>query len=111
MPIAQAAYETGKFKTVMNVYRFPIGDFTLDEQARADVKQMGPRARRLDDVEIDGTPCYHVVDQPERGVHLERFGTMQGIFHLFWEVRFSNGEGRAERDEVIQSVLATMELG
>ena len=92
----------------MNVYRFPIGDFTLDERRRADVKQMGPRAAAARTTEHGRHAVYHVVGHPEPGVHAERFGTMLGINQvLFWEVRFANGEGRAERDEVIESVLAT----
>jgi hypothetical protein len=52
-----------------------------------------------------------VVGYPEPGVYAERFGAMLGINQVFWEVRFANGEGRAERDEVIESVLATARLG
>jgi hypothetical protein len=111
LPISQSAYKAGTFKTVMSVYRFPIGDFTLDELARTDIKEMGPRGRRLEDTEVGGTPVYHVVGHPEPGVYAERFGTMLGIDQVFWEVRFANGEGRAERDEVIASVLATARLG
>jgi hypothetical protein len=111
LPISQFAYETGKLKTVMSVYSFPIGDYTLDELARTEVRVMGPRGRRLHDTELDGTTVYHVVGNPEPGVYAERFGYMRGIYQLFWEVRFANGEGRAERDEVIESVLATARLG
>jgi hypothetical protein len=111
LPISQFAYETGKVRTVMSVYSFPIGDYTLDELARMEVRAMGARGRRLHDTELDGTTVYHVAGNPEPGVYAERFGYMRGIYQLYWEVRFANGEGRAERDEVIESVLATARLG
>lgn len=112
LPIQQAAAPTDAVGTMISVYRFPnSGLYTVDELGSYEVRDMGARGRRLDDVEVDGQPVYHLTGTIRPGVHAERFGTIVDDERVSVQFEFGAGEGRAERDEVIQSVLATARLG
>jgi hypothetical protein len=106
------AYPLGQTDTYVTLVRFPnSGLYEIDELADEEVGDMGRGGKRLDDLEVDGMQVYHLVGSPEKGVEAERFGTIaadQRVALLFF---FGNDESRAEKDEVIQSMLATMELG
>ena len=112
LPIGQSAYRTGVLETMIRVYRFPnSGLYTVDELGDEQAKDYGSRGRRVDDTELDGQPSYHLIGNPEPGVYAERFGTIVNDDRVFLEFLFADGEGKAERDEVIQSVLATARIG
>jgi len=112
LSLQQGAFPKGVIGTIMRVYRFPnSGLFTIDELADAEVGEFGSKGRRLEDLELDGEQVYHLRGNPERGVHSERFGTIVDDARVFVEFNFANDEEGATRDEIIQSVLATVQLG
>jgi hypothetical protein len=112
LALQQAAFPKGVIGTIMRVYHFPnSGLFTIDELADAEVAEYGANGRRLEDLELDGEQVYHLVGNPDRGVYAERFGTIIDDARVFLEFQFANDEDRSTRDEIIQSVLATVQLG
>ncbi len=113
LTIQQGAFPTDRIGTIMRVFRFPNSDlFTIDELADEEVGSFGPRGKRVDDLFMDGQKIYHLVGNPHRGSHTERFGTIiANGDQVFVEFEFGNGETRTERDEIIQSVLATAQFG
>lgn len=111
LALQQAAFPKGLIATFMRVYRFPnSGLFTIDELAQSELAEYGSKGRRLEDLELDGEQVYHLRGNP-RGVYAERFGTIVDDARVFLEFQFANDEDRSTRDEIIQSVLATVQLG
>lgn len=105
------AFPTGQIGTTAGVNRFPnSGLFTIDEIADEEVADMGRGGKRLDDLEVDGVQVYHLVGSEEKGVDLERFGTIVNDQRVALVFTFANDESRAEKDEIIQSMLASMKL-
>lgn len=110
--VGHGSFPPGQLGTTAGVTRFPnSGLFTIEEIADEEVADMGRGGKRLDDLEIDGTQVYHLVGTDERGVEVERFGTIAADQRVALEFTFANGESRAEKDEIIESMLATMQLG
>lgn len=108
----QNAYPRGQVGTTAGVNRFPnSGLYEIDELGDEQLGDMGRGRKRLDDLEIDGTQVYHLVGSPEKGTQVERFGTIAADQRVALLFTFGNGESRAEKDEIIQSMLATLELG
>lgn len=112
LAIQQSAGPPDVIGSMISVFRFPnSGLFTIDELGAEEVSDMGARSRRRDDVELDGEQFYHLTGTLEPGLYAERFGTIAGDDRLSVQFEFGNGQGRAERDEIIQSVLATVQVG
>jgi hypothetical protein len=112
LAIQQSAGPPDVIGSMISVFRFPnSGLFTVDELGDEEVSDMGARSRRRDDVELDGEQFYHLTGTLEPGLYAERFGTIAGDDRLSVQFEFGNGQGRAERDEIIQSVLATVQVG
>lgn len=112
LAIQQSAGPPDLIGSMISVFRFPnSGLFTIDELGAEEVSDMGARSRRRDDVELDGEQFYHLTGTLEPGLYAERFGTIAGDDRLSVQFEFGNGQGRAERDEIIQSVLATVQVG
>jgi hypothetical protein len=112
LAIQQSAGPPDVIGSMISVFRFPnSGLFTVDELGDEEVSDMGARSRRRDDVELDGEQFYHLTGTLEPGLYAERFGTIVGDDRLSVQFEFGNGQGRAERDEIIQSVLATVQVG
>lgn len=110
--IQQAAAPASVVGSMISVFRFPnSGLYTIDELGDVEVPEMGRRARRRGDVELDGQPFYHLTGNLEPGLHAERFGTIHDDDRLSVQFEFGNGQGRAEREEIIRSVLATVKVG
>ena len=110
--VGHGSFPPGQLGTTAGVTRFPnTGLFTIEELADEQVGDMGRGGKRLDDLEIDGTQVYHLVGTDEKGVEVERFGTIAADQRVALVFTFANGESRAEKDEIIQSMLATMQLG
>jgi hypothetical protein len=110
--VGHGSFPPGQLGTTAGVTRFPnSGLFTIEEIADEEVADMGRGGKRLDDLEIDGTQVYHLVWTDEKGVEVERFATIAADQRVALEFTFANGESRAEKDEIIQSMLATMQLG
>lgn len=108
----QTGFPTGVIGTLIGVNLFPnSGLYTIDELGDEQVNRLGKGGKRLDDLEVDGFQIYHLVGSPEAGLAVERFGTIVDDQRVALEFRFGNRESRAERDEIIQSVLATARLG
>jgi hypothetical protein len=110
--IRQAAY-VPYTETSVSLFLFPnLAGFTLDQSARATLRD-GPftRGRRLDDEVVDDQPVYHLAGPLERGGYGERFGTVLGDDELSVTFEFREGESRAYRQEVVESVLATVDFG
>ena len=112
LAIQQSAGPPDVIGSMISVFRFPnSGLFTVDELGDEEVSDMGARSRRHDDVELDGEQFYHLTGTLEPGLYAERFGTIAGDDRLSVQFEFGNGQGRAERDEIISSVLATVQVG
>jgi hypothetical protein len=110
--VGHGSFPPGQLGTTAGVTRFPnSGLFTIEEIADEELADLGRGGKRLDDLEIDGTQVYHLVWTDERGVEVERFATIAADQRVALEFTFANGESRAEKDEIIQSMLATMQLG
>ncbi|WP_159083875.1 hypothetical protein [Nocardioides terrigena] len=110
--VGHGSFPPGQVGTTAGVTRFPnSGLFTIEEIADEEVADLGRGGKRLDDLEIDGTQVYHLVWTDEKGVEVERFATIAADQRVALEFTFANGESRAEKDEIIQSMLATMQLG
>jgi hypothetical protein len=110
--VGHGSFPPGQLGTTAGVTRFPnSGLFTIEEIADEEVADLGRGGKRLDDLEIDGTQVYHLVWTDEKGVEVERFATIAADQRVALEFTFANGESRAEKDEIIQSMLATMQLG
>ena len=110
--VGHGSFPPGQVGTTAGVTRFPnSGLFTIEEIADEEDADLGRGGKRLDDLEIDGTQVYHLVWTDEKGVEVERFATIAADQRVALEFTFANGESRAEKDEIIQSMLATMQLG
>lgn len=110
--VGQGAFPSGQLGTGVGVVRFPnSGLFTIEEIADQDVRYLGKGGKRLDDRFVDGLLVYHLVGSPEPGVDAERFGTIALDQRVALEFTFADRETRAEKDAIIQPVLASMQLG
>lgn len=110
--VGHGAFPSGQLGTTAGVVRFPnSGLFTIEEIADEEVPDMGKGGERLDDRFIDGLQVYHLVGSPKAGVDMERFGTIALDQRVALVFTFANQETRAEKDAIIQPVLATMQLG
>ncbi|WP_156887135.1 hypothetical protein [Nocardioides sp. CF8] len=110
--VMASAVPPGATETIASVYRFPnSGLFTVDElgdsyrsQGRAKFK-----LKRLEDVELDGQTSFHVAGKANPGEYFETFGSIVNDDHLLIFFEFHDGEDKATRDEIIASVLATVD--
>ena len=108
----QQAASPPELGTMLTVFRFPNSElFTIDELADEEVSDMGKGGKRLDDVELDGQQVYHLTGQPSPGEHAERFGTIVNDERVSIDFGFANGESKAVRKKIIQSVLVTARIG
>jgi hypothetical protein len=110
--VGHGSFPSGQLGTTAGVVRFPnSGLFTIEEIADEEVPDMGKGGKRLDDRFIDGFLVYHLVGSPKPGVDMERFGTIALDQRVALVFTFANQETRAEKNAIIQPVLATMQLG
>lgn len=111
--VRQAAYPPFT-RSYVSVYRFPnLGQFTLEELGDASLedKDWAPRARRLEDVVIDDQPVYHLAGARKDGSYREDFGTILDDTELKVSFQFAEDEPPAYREDVIASVLETVDFG
>lgn len=111
--VMSAAVPVGAIGTTVYVFRFPnSGLLTLDGLAKASWGQTAwkSRMKRLADVELDGQPAFHLAGNVNPGEYLERFGAILNDDRLTLTFEFENGEDKATRDELIASVLATVDF-
>ena len=109
----QHAASPPELGTILTVFRFPNSElFTIDELADDERRfELGPGAKRLDDLELDGQQVYHLTGQLNPGEHTERFGTIVDDERVSIEFGFANGEPKAVRERLMRSVLATARIG
>lgn len=98
---------------MIELFRFPQLSFeSIDEQARANAKSpiWGPRPERAEDITVGGILVTHLSGTSSRGYQREQFATLVGQQQLEVNFFFANHESQAERDEIVQSVLASWEF-
>lgn len=113
-PMQAAAFPKCVVGTTVVLFRFPnSGLLDLDEFAVASSKESGwtKRATRLTNVEIDGQQAFHVAGKVKPGAYVEVFGMLINDERVTVDFEFNNGESKAFRDDVIQSVLASAQTG
>lgn len=111
--VMSAAVSLAALGTTVYVFRFPnSGLLTLDGLAKASWGQTAWKfkMKRLDDVELDGQPAFHLAGKVNPGEYLERYGALLNDDRLTLTFEFLNGEDKATRDEIISSVLATVDF-
>lgn len=110
--VMSAAFPVGVIGTTVYVFRFPNAGLALDEVAEASRKQSDWefKLKRLDDVELDGQAAFHLAGKANPGQYIEKFGAIVNDDRLTVNFEFLNGEDKAYRDEIIGSVLATVDF-
>ncbi|KRF35277.1 hypothetical protein ASG94_14335 [Nocardioides sp. Soil805] len=101
-------------ESYVSVFRFPnLSGATLDVLGDASLKNKDwtPRAQRLEDQVIDDQPVYHLAGPRRDGAHRETFGTVLDDAELQVTFEFTEDEPPAYRDDVIASVLETVDFG
>ena len=109
--VMSAAVPMGAIGTAVYVYRFPNSGLSFDVLVESSRKQSGWKfkLKRLDDVELDGQLAFHLAGKVNPGEHIEEFGAIVNEDRLSVNFEFVNGEDKSYRDEVIASVLATVD--
>lgn len=106
-------YLTTQVGTDVALFRFPqLLTESLDELAR-DIAKRSSFDRELErkaDVVVDNQVVIHLSGVPNKGVHVDLFSTLRAGQQLDLEFTFGTGETRSEREEIIQSVLATWDF-
>ncbi len=108
------AFPRGVLGTSVSLATTPPGDVAdLEELGAAAVRDKGWKspAERLDDVVLDEQPAVHVAGQVKPGTYVERFALLVDGERLDMTFTFANDEKPAYRDEIVASVLATVQLG
>jgi len=113
-PLASTLQATGYPKaigssTVLSLFRFTQVVASLDQLARANARRSDWKfqLKRQKDLTVDGQVVVHVAGKSNRGEYVEIFSTIRGGEELDLNFTFGKGEPKTERDEIIQSVLAT----
>ena len=114
--VQAGANPPGVVGTMVLLYSFPVfGNLTmtLDDLAQ-DSSTSGAwrrKAKRQDDLVIDGLDAFHVAGQVNPGEYVDVYGTVHADKQLTIRFHWTEGEDRASRDEIIQSVLASVQFG
>ena len=111
--VMSAAVPLGQIGTTAYVFRFPnSGLLTLDTFAETTRSQPSWKfkLKRLDDVVLDDQPAFHLAGKVNPGEYIEKFGSLLNDDRLHVSFEFRNDEDQATRDEIIDSVLATVEF-
>lgn len=85
-----------------------VGEVSLQQQARTALQSF-PRAEAVEPVEIAGVPWYHITGPQDRYTTVDQFGTIHNGSEAVIEFGFDNEVPEAEQQEIIDSVLATVE--
>jgi hypothetical protein len=83
----------------------------LDEAASTsrDNKSFRTRPDRVDDIELDGVPAYHLTGRVDQSLTFDEFGALRHGQLFLVEFEFDSGVSESERREAIESSLATFE--
>ena len=92
----------------------PGAEVDLDEQARSAIRTgfylRDPKI--VEPVELDGVMWYHTSGPIDRATYLDELGTITAGVQLTISLRTGIGlMSRAEREDLLASILATVELG
>ena len=85
-----------------------VGEPTLDEQAAAGTASR-PHVRILDPVEIAGVDWYHATGREGAYARFEQFGTVHNGSQATITFSLDDDVPRAEQQEIVDSVLASVE--
>jgi hypothetical protein len=97
----------------LTLFRFPqLLVESLDEQARdnASRSDWDNKLKRLEDVTVDGQIVTHLSGKTRPGEYVDLFSTLLDREQLELEFNFGNGESKAVREEIVQSVLASWQF-
>ncbi len=99
---------------VTEIEDFGDGLLDISEQARIAV-QSGPYLQKpkiLDPVEIDGREWYHIAGPTDRVRHIDAFGTSEDGVSYSVDISLQRELiSAAEREAIVASVLASIEIG
>ena len=112
--IQASGYPRTDAGSILTLFRFPQGLVeSLDEQARdnATRSDWDTTLKRQDDLTIDGQVVSHLSGKVRPGEYVDLFSTLLDRQQLELQFSFGNAESKVERDKIVQSVLATVQLG
>lgn len=98
--------------TFLTLFRFPQLVASIDELTRENAtrRTWDFKLKRRADVTVDGHVASHLEGRVLPGEYVVLFSTLWNGESLELQFNFANGEPKAERDEIVQSVLATWEF-
>jgi hypothetical protein len=99
--------------TFLTLFRFPQGLVaSIDELTRDNATRTSwdYRLKRRADVTVDGHVASHLEGKVLPREYVVLFSTLANGESLELQFNFANGEPKAHRDEIVQSVLATWEF-
>jgi hypothetical protein len=110
-----SAAPRGDVGTILYLVSFPVIDGiekSLDELARESTRSGGwqNRAKRQEDTVIDGEDAFHLSGEVNPGEHVELYGAIVDDTELTLEFSFEDDDKQAYRDEVVESVLASVDF-
>lgn len=111
--IQASGYPRTDAGSILTLFRFPQGPVeSLDELTRdnATRSDWDNTLKRQDDVTIDEQVVTHLSGKATPGEYVDLFSTLLNRQQLELQFNFGNGESKAERDEIIQSVLASWQF-
>ena len=97
---------------VVSLSQMPWGDdANLDEAVRLTIKTSwpdGPRPKRLEDVDLDGVPAFHLAGPAGEYKVLEEYGALYDGDLVHFTFVLDNINSKAKRRAAIESALATV---
>lgn len=96
---------------VVSMGEMPWGsDENMDEAVRLTIKtwEDGGRPRRLEDVELDGVPAFHLVGRSGKYAVHEEYGVLYEGDLVYFTFLLDNINSEAKRRAAIESSLATV---
>ncbi|MCW2832913.1 MAG: hypothetical protein JWN68_866 [Nocardioides sp.] len=98
--------------TFMTLFRFPQINRSIDELTRENAtrRTWDFKLKRRADVTVDGHVASHLEGKVYADEYVVLFSTLWNGESLELQFNFANGEPKVERDEIVQSVLATWEF-
>lgn len=108
--IEASGYIRTNARSFLALFRFPqLLVESLDEQAKNNSTRSDWdfTLKRKDDVTVDGQVVSHLSGKVNPGEYVDLFSTLLNKEQLELQFNFGNAESKAERDELVQSVLAS----
>lgn len=107
-----AGWEKENPDSFVTLFRFTQVEDSLDQLTRtiATRSDWAFELTRRDDLAVDSQVVSHLSGRVNPGEYIELFATLRNQESLQLAFTFRGGETKAERDEIVQSVLATWEF-